>query len=521
MPLDPLTYDALPYVFNAMPYAQPDRLATLATLFGITPPAVPTSRILELGCGDGSNLIATAHNLPTAQCVGIDAAAANIAQGQLTINALGLSNITLKQMNILEIDDSLGQFDYILAHGIYSWVAPTVQDKILNVCKRHLVSNGVAYVSYNTQPGWNVRNNLRDMMQYYVTTVKDPEIRARQLRILLKSFVDAAAVHKDAYSQLLQAELSTFTEMPAHFVLQEFLIEENRPLYFYEFINRAHAQGLHYLADAHLHTMIVNNFFPETEAVFQPFNADLLQQEQFLDFLRNRSLRHTLLCHAGTPLNRTLLPSVLKEMAITSSLRPATGNPSMQLEQRFQNNRGYVATDRVFAQAALYYLGEQWPRPVPFAEMLEHAQRASGKAATDAENVDDTAEILLRCYLGGLIDLYCYPPSLVVNISERPRASRLAQWQATRGQQVTNLRCESLNMANVLCLQLLPHLDGTRDRVALLELVKTWIKQEVITVNIQQEGREIKLRAGEMEELLPSILEEALHLMARSSLLVA
>ncbi|OQW94974.1 MAG: hypothetical protein BWK79_03985 [Beggiatoa sp. IS2] len=521
MPLDPITYDALPYVFNAMPYAQPDRLATLATLFGIKPPPVPTCRVLELGCGDGSNLIATAHSLPKAECLGIDMSAQNIAQGQMTINTLGLSNVTLKQMDILEIDDNLGQFDYIIAHGIYSWVLPTVQDKILSVCKRHLVSNGVAYVSYNTKPGWNVRNTLRDMMHYHIATVKDPEMQARQLKILLKSFTDAAAILKDAYGQLLQAELKTFSEMPANFALQQFLVEENRPVYFYEFIERAHAQGLYYLADAHLHTMIASNFFPEAEEIFQPFSTDLLQQEQSLDFLRNRAFRHTLLCHEGTSLNRTLTSGLLKEMAISSSLRLIPGTVANQPEQRFQNNRGYVATDRAFAQAALYYLGEQWPRAVPFTEMLEQAQRASGQDATNAENVDDTAEILLRCYLGGLIEVYRYPPSLMISVSERPQASRLAQWQATRSQQVTNLRCESLNIANVLCLQLLPHLDGTRDRTALLELVKTWIKQEIIVINVQQENREIKLVAGEMEELLPSILEEALHLIARSSLLMA
>jgi hypothetical protein len=66
--------------------------------------------------------------------------------------ALGLKNVEIKQLDILDIDDSLGQFDYIISHGVYSRVPPAVQNKILDLCKRHLAANSVAYISYNIIP---------------------------------------------------------------------------------------------------------------------------------------------------------------------------------------------------------------------------------------------------------------------------------------------------------------------------------------------------------------------------------
>ncbi len=289
MPLNQTSYDELPYTCNAMPYAQPDRLATVATLFGMTPPPVQNCRVLELGCCDGSNIIATAHSLPKAECWGVDLSAQHIVNGRALIKTLGLQNITLKQMNILEIDESFGIFDYIIAHGIYSWVSSAEQEKILSICKHHLAANGVAYVSYNTKPGWNMRSTLRDMMLYHSA------LRPNQLKNLLQFFTDATAEGKDTYSRFTNELLNQLSQLPESFLFKEFIEEENEPLYFHQFLKRAH--GLEYLGDAFVQTMVIED--------------DLIHQEQLMDFIRNRHFRHTLLCHQGTPLNRTLSPDLL------------------------------------------------------------------------------------------------------------------------------------------------------------------------------------------------------------------
>jgi cyclopropane fatty-acyl-phospholipid synthase-like methyltransferase len=146
------SYDEVPYESHPFPQTHPDRLATIATLLGLRPPPVQRCRVLELGCAAGGNLIPMALGLPQSSFVGIDLSAVEVAEGQQLIAQLGLKNVQLRHLSILDAGPDLGRFDYILCHGVYSWVPTAVQDKILDVCKHNLSPHGVAYVSYNTLP---------------------------------------------------------------------------------------------------------------------------------------------------------------------------------------------------------------------------------------------------------------------------------------------------------------------------------------------------------------------------------
>src|SRR5262245_58637378 len=168
------SYDEIPYSNTAFSYTHPDCLATVAALYGLTPPPVDRCRVLELGCGRGGNLIPMALALPDSRFLGIDLSARQIASGQEMVTALGLANIELRPFSILDVDESFGLFDYIICHGVYSWVPAEVQDKILAICARNLAPNGVAYVSYNTYPGWHQRGTVREMLCYHVQQFREP-----------------------------------------------------------------------------------------------------------------------------------------------------------------------------------------------------------------------------------------------------------------------------------------------------------------------------------------------------------
>src|SRR6267142_1438469 len=157
------SYDEVPYDSKAFSETHPDRLATVATLFGMQPADVEHCRVLELGCADGSNLIPMAVGLPESAFAGIDLSPRQVGDGQATIATLGLKNVTLRVGSILDVGADEGIFDYIVCHGVYSWVPPEVQNRILTICNRNLAPNGVAYVSYNTYPGWHVRGMVRDL----------------------------------------------------------------------------------------------------------------------------------------------------------------------------------------------------------------------------------------------------------------------------------------------------------------------------------------------------------------------
>ena len=102
-------YDEFLYNNCAILHTHPNRLAVMASLLGLNPAPVEQCRVLELGCGDGANLIPMAHALPKSRFLGIDLAGRPIARGQAMIKDLGLQNIVLQQMDILNFPKDAGR----------------------------------------------------------------------------------------------------------------------------------------------------------------------------------------------------------------------------------------------------------------------------------------------------------------------------------------------------------------------------------------------------------------------------
>ncbi len=157
-------YDEVEYPGQVFPQTHPDRLATLATVFGLSPAPPERCRVLEVGCGDAGNLIPIAMGAPGTECIGFDLSATAIAKGQAIANELGLTNIKLSQADLMAYHPD-GKFDYIIAHGFMSWVPPPVQERLLQLCRESLAPQGVAMISYNTLPGFHLRRMLREMMR--------------------------------------------------------------------------------------------------------------------------------------------------------------------------------------------------------------------------------------------------------------------------------------------------------------------------------------------------------------------
>src|ERR1700742_1272227 len=198
----PNPYDEIAYPSYPFPQTHPDRLATLATLFGLQPAPIDKCRVLEIGCGDGANLIPMALMLPESEFVGVDLAAHPVAKGQKMAGALGLRNVTLQQLDIADLSASFGQFDYVIAHGVYSWVPAEVRDQLLAICKANLSPQGVAYVSYNAYPGSHLREMIRGMMQFHTRETCGADDRVNQSRALIR-FLAQSQSESDLYETIL------------------------------------------------------------------------------------------------------------------------------------------------------------------------------------------------------------------------------------------------------------------------------------------------------------------------------
>ena len=320
-PSPPDTYDDVPYDSYPFRRTHPDTLAVIATLFGMTPPAVDRCRVLELGCAGGGNLIPMALGLPGSQFVGIDLSRRQIADGLRVVEAVGLSNIELKPFNVMDIDAGFGRFDYIIAHGLFSWVPDAVQEKILAACAEHLSPNGVAFISYNTYPGWHQPGMVREMMAYHARQFAEPLDKVQQARGLL-AFLCNAVGPNSVYGQILAQEHGILKDRLDSYLYHEYLEPENKPLYFHEFVERAAAHRLQYLGETNLREMLLSEFPTRVQQALQPLATSRIELEQYIDFLRDRRFRHTLLCHADVRVQPRLTPDVMPAFHLTSLAVP-------------------------------------------------------------------------------------------------------------------------------------------------------------------------------------------------------
>ena len=244
------SYDELPYVRRAFPQTHPDRLAVAATLFGLEPRPPQRCRVLELGCAAGATLIPFAYYLPESEFVGVDLSRRQIAVGQAFVASLGLTNIRLHAMNIRDVPPAWGTFDYVICHGVYSWVPREVQDCILALCACHLAPHGMAFVSYNTLPGWQLGAGLREVSLLRVGGLNDLHERLQAARAFWGRIPHDLAQLRSPVREALGAYLDQLADQPDGYVSHELLEDANEPIYFHEFMDRAARHGLQFLAEA-------------------------------------------------------------------------------------------------------------------------------------------------------------------------------------------------------------------------------------------------------------------------------
>jgi SAM-dependent methyltransferase len=492
------SYDQVRYPGRPLVQTHPDRLATVAGLFGLTPAAPGECRVLELGCGDGGNLIPMALCLPRSEFTGIDLARDAIHQGCALANALALRNITLRQMDLMEAGPELGEFDYIVAHGVYSWVPRAVRDQLLHICCANLAPSGVAYVSYNTYPGFHLREMFRNIMLHHVRGFEDPIDRVQRAVEVIE------ALHKcgpeGGAAQAYYAEqLTHLAESEGWYLFHDDLATYNHALYFHEFAQEARRHGLQYLGEADFLEMQDDIYAEPIPEVLQRLaQGDVIRKEQYLDFIKGRRFRQTLLCHEAVVLERPARPKRIITMYLASGASPVSSAPDVRpgVFEEFRGPRGAaLSTDDPQAKAALLRLREIWPLSMHFAALL---------AETGGSGLP-LAQMLLRAYSGGLLEVHTLPSLFTVSVSERPAASPLAKWQAQEGAMVTTLRHTIGELDDVAdrCLILL--LDGTRDGAALIEGVRVFLRSRGM--------------AG-AEDVTAESLEARLERLAREALLV-
>jgi SAM-dependent methyltransferase len=439
---DAIRYDALPY-----PVSHPDHVAAVVTMFGLDAPDVATARVLDVGCNDGSNLLPMAATLPNASFTGCDIAATAIAAARDAARALDLRNASFEIADLATFEG--GPYDYIVAHGVYSWVPPPVRDALFALAARALAPNGILFTSYNTYPGGHVRRAAWEALRWHVAKLPD---RASQLRAAreLADLVGEATATPDGGDAAVRAEFKRIASEPDSPLYHDTLAEPNDPVWFHEFVAHAGRHGLTYVAEALPSTMAGGGLSPRMRAFLAAQGR--LAREQYLDFARVRRFRQSLLCRTEAAGDFTLAPARLRGLQVSAS---------MQLMRAAADARvpTVPGADGNVLRPMLERLVAASPAAMPTGELIERTRSEPGARPVEA--------ILIDAWVSGFAQLHMHPPKPATRAGERPRGFPVARWQAARREGVTNLRHETIRLVDPFARALLPLCDGTRDRAAL------------------------------------------------------
>jgi len=513
-------YDEVLYPGYTHPQTHPDRLATVARFFGLKSPPVEHCRVLELGCGNGANLVPMACGLPASEFVGIDLASAPVTVGREMIAGLGLKNVRLVHGDLAGINESWGTFSYIIAHGVYSWVPPAGRDRLLAVCRACLASDGVAFVSYNAYPGGHLRQMMREMMRFHVRGLGSPDERISQAHAFVR-FISEAKPGDDEYRRWLRAEAGQVLTHDRGHLFHDDLAEINDPVYFTTFTAHAAQHELQYLGEADFFEMSEQALTSEARRTLDQLGENRILREQYLDFLKCRRFRQTLLCRAGVPLSARPDAAAIHELLVAALLEPAAGAVDLKsgVHATFETPRGArVETDYALGKAALVILRDRWPAPIPLGTLAEQAHEHLLRDGSRPDDASDDAVAALGGFLfklfgAGAVVFHTTAPRHASAAGTRPRASPIARWQAARGSVVTSAFHLAIHIEDESGRHLLQLLDGTRERAALAKEMYRFL----------DERGALNAGAGGPAELRRLVLEELdlnLEKLARFGLLV-
>jgi SAM-dependent methyltransferase len=436
-------YDESPYACNPIPCTAPEQLALAALLHGGPSPKVTGARVLEIGCGDGANLMPLAFFRPDCRFVGVDASAVQIDDARRSAERLALANVALHAGDIRDVGPTLGEFDYIVAHGVMSWVSDAVRDAIFALCRDHLAGDGLVYLSYNTNPGWLVRGLVRrSMLQPRARrSLEALTGEARGRAKAMRTVIDGA---EHPYAQLLRRELEIAESAGESGLLHDYLAPHNRAYWFAEFAERAAGFGFRYLAEAP-YAAAEYRVPASISRAARELEDEPLKIETLIDVLWYRQHRASLFCRgdaAAAALPRTAL---LERVTIAAGCRPATEPVRYEAgsEQTFAGLSEPHVVSRSsdpLDKAALAILAELWPLGIGARDLVAEARaRLRDHGVAEPEAAAETAfeQTVLDLHVQGQAELRLRALAVPKVVSYPPALGPLTRWEVERRAVIT------------------------------------------------------------------------------------
>lgn len=517
--LDTNDYDRVAYPSMAHPQTFAEGLAVKAILRGMSPAPLATARVLELGCGDGFNLAAMAFLHPKGTYVGVDYAADAVSRGRAMLADVGLSQVRLEAGDIRDLERlaTLGEFDYIIAHGVYSWVPTEVREALLAAIGRLLAPQGVAFVSYLALPGAYQRETIRTMIRFHTRSTPDPAEKVQQARSLLDVVAKGSSLDNN-YTRMIASELELVQSHSGESFFHDELSDVSAPLLFTEFLAHASSHGLEFLSEAEYAIPVAQYLSEVGHNALRPLQSNRILLEQYLDFIEGRRFRQTLLVRpdkAG-PTD----PGQLRHLRINLRAKPA-GTPGAlagtEPDVYKGTGRGQAQARSPMEKSVMRALAAHPGRAQTLDEVLMAAKASlSAEGIAIGEDFDSEAcEFICRAYLPGLVDVRTGDLPFAVDAPERPVSHPLARYLLKRGgPSVLSYSGRFVELQGSLGRRLLELLDGTRDRAALVADLRTFLAAQ------HSAGAGADLPQAD-DPTLPAQLERSLAALAGMGLIAA
>jgi SAM-dependent methyltransferase len=504
------SYDVFPYPSYTFPQTHPDRLASVGRIHGIEVADPTKCRVLEIGCGDGTNLLSHAYALPSSEFVGFDLSETHIARGIETKGSIGANNVQLFQADASVIDmETLGKFDYIVAHGIFSWVPDLIRERILQIFSECLDQNGVGYISYNAYPGCHIREITAGIMKAGADGRDNPAEMVEHGIAFLDS-ISSAAENGSLYQNMLRLELDQIRERSIQNVFHDDLSTSNRPFYFTEFVSMIEPYGLEFFAESDPIASNVSKLSNGARTLLEGVRSDLIRFEQCLDLITGRRFRSSLICRKGASARQFTGKPDIKNIFLSSQVKTDADAGSIANDSpvRFEGSKGASFTiNHPLTKSLIVTLRSVWPAALPIDTAFSRASNEIGGYSDEDES--RTRDYLYQLYVGGFVKFGCYSPKFASKAGEFPVASAFARWQINEQlENLTTLAGKNLRTTDPVLRLIISLLDGTRDR-----------NQLVIEIMAATEVPDNERAA--FRDALPEIIEGQLTQIAAAGLLIA
>lgn len=431
-------YDQLSFTSKPSYLRHPDRLAVMGKLYGLYTITASKSRVLEIGCGNGSNIIPFALNNNDAQVLGIDLSAKQISAGNEIIQRLGLKNITLQEIDLLSWANTSSSFDFIICHGLFSWSPKIIQDKILKIITANLAPSGVALISYNCLPGWEVRAAIRDVVRRFDrdTSNYTSQERISAVREYLANFRKNPISTIRYHRWQVEREINNILQQSDGYLYYELLADDNEAFYVSEIIRRASLEGLEYLGDSKYSRTGYYGIISDIDDSVGVEQIALAEEES--DSRRPYAYRESLFCRQNARSERKIDLDYMKGFSFSSLLVPVE-NCTNNEEFYLPSGQRYQITSQL-AKDTVSILHQHWPCSVSFKEISEILQ-------IDNQQQENLCLELFEIFKDDLLDIYEVAPQFTKEIKKYPMISPFALIQLEKQSWATNYRHEYLEFS--------------------------------------------------------------------------